>query len=426
MFAAARRWIYPASVKGRFQRVHRATGVVLQAILFVTPWILVGGRPAVQLDIGERRAFLLGHVFTPQDTIFLVLMALIAAFSLFFFTALYGRLWCGFACPQTVFLEEWIRPIERFVEGERGVRMARDRKGWTFDRAWRKAAKWTLFALLATVVGMTFTSWFAGARPLWTGAASGTTYGVAAFFSIALFFDFAWFREQFCNYLCPYARFQGALTDDGSLAVAYDVKLGEPRKGAGRCIGCEKCVAVCPQGIDIRQGFQLECIACARCVDACTGVMAKKGYPSLIEYRPIEEKPLLRPRTLAYGGLLVALSLAFVGLMVSERDLEASISRAPGTLYTVDADGWVRNTFLLRVSNDSLDAVDVTVGGLDLPPGADLTVIPIHVDPAGQAVAPVVVRMPPEAGNRRTVPLTLTVATDRTRVLVDTTFKTGG
>ncbi|MFN7146433.1 MAG: 4Fe-4S binding protein, partial [Myxococcota bacterium] len=131
MFAAARRWVYPASVKGRFQRVHRATGVLLQAVLFATPWIRVGGRPAVQLDIGERRAFLLGHVFTPQDAIFLVLLALLAAFALFFFTALYGRLWCGYACPQTVFLEEWVRPIERFVEGERGVRMARDRTGWT-------------------------------------------------------------------------------------------------------------------------------------------------------------------------------------------------------------------------------------------------------------------------------------------------------
>ncbi|MFN7147114.1 MAG: 4Fe-4S dicluster domain-containing protein, partial [Myxococcota bacterium] len=304
--------------------------------------------------------------------------------------------------------------------------MARDRTGWTFDRAWRKAAKWTLFALLATVVAMTVTSWFAGAVPLWTGAAGVGSYAVAAFVAAALFLDFAWFREQLCNYVCPYARFQGALTDDGSLAVAYDVKLGEPRKGAGRCIACEKCVAVCPQGIDIRQGFQLECIACARCVDACTGVMGRKGYPSLITYRAPEAQPLLRPRTIAYGGLLVALSLALVGLLVAERDLSASISRAPGTLYTVDADGFVRNTFLLRVSNDSLDPVDVTVAGLDLPPGTDLTVLPIHVDAAGQAVAPVVVRMPPGTSDRRTLPLTLTVATDRTRILVDTTFKTGG
>lgn len=416
-----REWVYPLSVKGKFQRIHRWTGLVLQAFLFVTPWLTVQGHPAVQFDLEARRAFLLGHVFTAKDSVFLVLLALLATFSLFFFTALFGRLWCGYGCPQTVFLEEWIRPIEMLLEGERGVRRARDKQGWT----WRKPAKWAIFALLAFVVAMTFTSWFAGARALWSGQSGTAAYGVVAFLSGVMFLDFAWFREQFCNYLCPYARFQGALSDEGSLAVAYRVELGEPRKGEGRCIGCEKCVAVCPQGIDIRTGFQLECIACARCVDACTGVMQKCGYDeSLIVYRALEKRPAVRPRTVAYGALLAGISLVLVVLLAAKDELDATVARAPGTLYTVDADGWIRNTYLLRVSNDSLAAIDVAVAAEM--PGAELLVPPMHVEAAESGMAPVVVRLPPGDSHERTLPLLLTVTTGTASVDVATTFKTGG
>lgn len=420
-----RKWLYPLSVKGHFQRWHRASGLVLQAILFLTPWLTVGGRPAVQLDVAAGRAFLFGQVFTPRDTIFLVLLGLFSAFSLFFITALYGRLWCGYACPQTVFLEEWVRPIELLIEGDRGVRRARDRRGWTWDRAWRKAAKWKLFAALAFVIAMTFVSWFAGARTLWTGQGTWATYGVVAFLTAVMFFDFAWFREQFCNYLCPYARFQGALADEGSLVVAYRAELGEPRKGEGRCIACEKCVAVCPQGIDIREGFQLECIACARCVDACTGVMQKCGYEeSLIVYKPLTDRPASRARTYAYGGLLAVIALAGLVLGFNHDELDATIARAPGTLYTVDTDGWIRNTFLLRVSNDSLDDVDVSVvAALD---GAEVLVPNMHVVAAASTTAPVVVRVPPGDSLARTLPFTLTVTAGESSVDLATTFKTGG
>ncbi|MDP2311640.1 MAG: cytochrome c oxidase accessory protein CcoG [Pseudomonadota bacterium] len=449
-------------MKGRFQRIHRWTGLALQAFLFGTPWIMVAGHPAVQFDIGAGRAFLLGNVFTPRDTIFLVLLGLFAAFSLFFFTALYGRLWCGYACPQTVFLEEWVRPIETFIEGERGVRRARDQRGWTFDRIWRKAAKWSAFAVLASVVAMTFVSWFAGARPLWSGSASVAAYGFTAFFAVTMFLDFAWFREQFCNYLCPYARFQGALADDGSLVVAYQAELGEPRQsrstrvskakaaaappvavapvapvvavaavapaeveGEGRCISCDKCVAVCPQGIDIRQGFQLECITCARCVDACEGVMQKSGYAeSLIVYKPLVKQPAVRPRTIAYGTLLTGLAVAMGVLLAGRGELDATVARAPGTLYTVDTDGWIRNTFLLRVSNDSLEPIDISVTALL--PGAELLVPPMHVAAAASGMAPVVVRIPPGGSEDRTLPLVLVVSAGDTHVDVRTTFKSGG
>ena len=425
-----RRWIYPLSVKGRFQRYHRVAGVILQAFLFGLPWLRVDGRPAVLFDLPGRRAWLFGQVFTPEDTIFLVLLGLLAAFSLFFFTALWGRLWCGYACPQTVFLEEWVRPLERWIEGERGVRMARDRGPWTWDKVWRKAVKWNAFALLAIGVSLTFVSWFVDARDVWTGNTSSAAYGVAGVLAVAMFIDFAWFREQFCNFLCPYARFQGALMDPGSQMVAYDVQVGEPRRGvdagSGACIDCNKCVAVCPQGIDIRDGFQLECITCARCIDACTGVMGKLGHASLIRYRPLEPQPLLRPRTVAYASLLGALATATVTLLVGRGDLDASIVRMPGTLYTVDPDGWVRNTYLLRVSNDTARGTDATVAVNGLPNGAELLVPTVHVGGAEDQTVPVVLRIPAASATARTLPFTLTITAGESHVEVPATFKSGG
>ncbi len=430
-----REWVYPLSVKGRYQRIHRIVGILLQAFLFVTPWLRLDGRQLVLFDLAGRRAWIGRSVFTPEDTIFIVLFVLISTFSLFFFTALWGRLWCGYACPQTVFLEEWIRPIDRWIEGERGVRMARDRKPLNFDKAWRKAAKWTAFAVLAGAVSLTFVSWFVDARVLWTGGAGAGAYGLVAFLGGVMFLDFAWFREQFCNYLCPYARFQSALMDPGSQVVAYDVFLGEPRqtRGAGSkpeltgaCIDCKKCVAVCPQGIDVREGLQLECIACARCVDACTDVMGRLGEQSLIRYKPMENRPMFRPRTVAYGALLSLLTAAGVLLLVERGDLDASIVRMPGSPYTVDTDGWVRNTYLLRVSNDSGKPVDVQVAALELPAGAQFTPpADLRVAPAEDATVPVIIRIPGGNNGPRTLPVTLEVTSGDDRVRVPTTFKNG-
>ncbi len=420
----ARQWVYTAGVKGRFQKIHRWTGLFLQAILFVTPWISIEGRPAVRIDLPARRIFALGSVYTASDAIFLVLALLVAVFGLFLVTALWGRLWCGYACPQTVFLEEWIRPIEKLVEGERGVRMQRAKAPWAWPNLWRRVVKLTAFAGVAVLVGMTTVSWFAGARELWTGAAGVGAYGTVAFLAAVMFADFAWFREQFCNYLCPYARFQGALSDEGSLAVHYSVDRGEPRKGGGDCIDCKKCVAVCPQGIDIRQGFQLECIACGRCIDACDGVMGKLGKPNLITYQPLEKKPLLRPRTVAYGALLLGLTTALVFNVATHDGLDASVARAPGTLFTVDADGWTRNVYLLKVVNTSLRPGDAVVKAEGLPVDAEVTIPPVRLDPAATTTVPVVVRVREPAG-----PITryrFTVTTGDSSVELPATFTAAG
>ena len=448
--AKGRQWIYPAQVVGRYQKAHRKVSLVLFSILLVTPWVQVGGHPVVLIDIAGRRLHALGSIYTPRDAIFLVLMALFAAFSLFLFTSLFGRLWCGYACPQTVFLEELIRPIERRIEGSRGKRMARDRGPMTFDKAWRKIAKWGAFALISAVLAMSMVSWFVDARLLWTAQGSIAAYAMVGVIASVLMADFAWFREQFCNYLCPYARFQGALTDDESLTVAYIVERGEPRlKGkarreakaagasVGACIDCGRCVTVCPQGIDIRDGFQMECINCARCVDACTAVMEKLKqdgdgkHTSLVQYTTIakaegRESHRIRGRTVLYGALLMALIAAFAGLMMGRHSIDVSVNRAPGTLFIIDDDGAIRNTFLIQVTDrrggaDVADApLTVWVEGLE---EAEV-ILPASALSAGQVLTiPLVVRVPAAAEVERTVPLTIHVETDFDTVEVQTTFK---
>lgn len=429
----SRQWVYPRSIQGRFQRIHRITGVVFALFLIVAPWIPINGNPAVRVDLPARRLYLLGTVYTAADGFLLVLLALLAAFSLFFFTALFGRMWCGYVCPQTVFLEEWVRPIEKLFEGDRGMRMRRDAGPWTFDKVWRKAGKLTAFALVAVFFAMSLQAWFAGPVALWTGQAGPVDYVFVGIVATGLFLDWAWFREQLCIYVCPYARFQSALTDDESLIIGYNVGRGEPRaKGraaakAGNCIDCAKCVQVCPMGIDIRDGFQLECINCARCVDACEDVMGALGHPSLVRYTTIasdegRKTRLFRPRTLVYAGLLSTLTAAIVLLSTLRADLEVTVNRAPGTLYQVDADGLVRNTFLLQVdNNDPVDAHSYTVQvtGID---GAEVIVPPLTIEAMKGSTVPLVVRAPAQELPPST-PLQVIVSSETDEVRLNTTFR---
>ena len=436
-FAGTREWVEAQSVTGRFTTLRRWTFLALHVVLFLTPWIPVGGHPALRIDLPARTVYAFGHIFTAADTIFLVIILLFLAFSLFFFTALFGRLWCGYACPQTVFLETWIRPIEKWIEGDRSTRLRRARQGLTFEFLWRRALKWTVFAVVAVVVAIAFVSYFAGARALWTGRGSAGEYTIVALLAGVFFLDFAWFREQFCNYLCPYARFQGALTDDETIQVTYFPARGEPRGGKtaadeGRCIDCGKCVVVCPAGIDIRNGFQLECIACSRCVDACTGVMERLGHPTLVGYSSVSEMQggrgprRLRPRTVAYAALLAGLAVAGGTMLYDRVPFQVSVNRAPGSLYTVDDDGLVRNTYLLKVtSNDPSPepvAYRVRVEGLE---GAQVFAPDIVLHSAESRTAPLIVRVPAHEHVGRTVPIRVYVSSPRGQVEVDATFKTG-
>jgi len=436
-FAGTREWVEAQSVTGTFTTIRRWTFFALHLILFATPWIPVGGHPAIRVDLPHRQVFAFGQVYTAADTIFLLIILLFLAFSLFFFTSLFGRLWCGYACPQTVFLETWIRPIEQWIEGDRSRRLRRQRQGFTVDLVWRRAVKWLVFAGVAVVVAMAFVSYFGGAREMWTGQGGPVEYGIVVILAAIFFLDFAWFREQFCNYLCPYARFQGALTDRETIQVTYFPARGEPRGGKtaaadGRCIECNKCVVVCPQGIDIRDGFQLECIACSRCIDACHGVMQQLGHPSLVGYSSLAEmeggkRPrMLRPRTLAYAALLVGLVVSGVAMARGRVPFEVTVNRAPGSLFTVDADGAVRNTYLLKVTSNEAGPEPVTyavrVDGL---PDAQVIVPEFTLRPSESHTGPLVIRLAATDTLARTMPFRVIVSAASGEVVVAATFKTG-
>jgi cytochrome c oxidase accessory protein FixG len=432
--SGTREWVYPQSIHGTFTTLRRWTFLLLHVALFVAPWITIGGQPLLLIDLPHRRLHLMGAIFTPSDTIFLVLLLLFLAFSLFFFTAIFGRIWCGYACPQTVFLESWIRPLEIWIEGDRTQRKRRDAGPLSWDKAWRKVAKWGAFLGVSFLLGMAMTSLFAGARPLWTGRASGASYAFVAVFTAFWYLDFTWFREQFCIYLCPYARFQSALTDDETLLISYDTERGEPRgpkRGPeGGCIACRKCVVVCPQGIDIREGFQLECIQCARCVDACESVMSRFEQPTLVRYSSIavdegRKRRPFRPRTLVYGGLLTTLTAASVVLLLGRVPFEATVNRAPGSLFVVDPDGYVRNTYMVKITNNAEGSgpvpYRVAVEGLE---GAEVVIPDVTLAPEESRTVPMVVRLRSASSLKRTIPFTVKVDSPTAELLLPMTFKT--
>jgi cytochrome c oxidase accessory protein FixG len=435
-FAGTRNWVYVQHIDGRFQRIRRWTFLVLHLILFGLPWLKVAGSPALLFDLPARRLYAFGATFTASDTVMLLIILLFLAFALFFFTALFGRLWCGYACPQTVLLDAWVHPVERWIEGERTTRIRRDRGGWTWDRLWRKAAKWSLFALAAFVVSMSFMSFFTPARELWALQAGTASYALVAFFTGVWLLDFAWFREQFCNFLCPYARFQSVMVDDATLTVTYDEARGEPRGGVtakqdGRCIDCNKCVVVCPTGIDIRNGFQLECIGCARCVDACTAVMGRFGHATLIGYGNLAglqgaRTRFWRPRTVGYAALLLVLTAGLLGLLATRVPFDAHVARTPGSLYTLDPDGYVRNTYLLRISNNVAGdpvAFTLSVDGLE---GAEIVAPFLELASAEGRTVPIAVRVPARLATARTLPVRVRVGSRAGERVLATTFKTAG
>jgi len=363
--------IYPREIKGRFATLRKLAMFVLLGIFYGGPWLTWGDRQAILFDLPARKFYVFGMTMWPQDFVYLALLLIIMAVSLFFFTALAGRLWCGYACPQTVWTEafSW---IERLIEGDRNKRIKLDKGPWNFNRIWRKSLKQILWILLALITGFSFVGYFVPVREL---AVSLATFEAGPwqwfwtlFYGFATYGNAGFMREQVCKYMCPYARFQGAMFDRHSLIITYDETRGEPRGarrrgtapvelGLGDCVDCRMCVQVCPTGIDIRDGLQYECIACAACIDACDQIMDKMNYPrGLIRYSTEttlhqERYRLVRPRTIVYTVILTLLVAATASSMLVRQPVILDVIRDRNTLYRDVGRRGIENNYTLRIVN---------------------------------------------------------------------------
>jgi cytochrome c oxidase accessory protein FixG len=401
--------IVPADVEGRFDRRRRVVFALLIALWAALPWVHVGGAPAVFLDVDARQFFLFGMTFNAQDSWLLFFLLSGVGFGLVYVTALAGRAWCGWACPQTVFLEGVYRRIERAIEGPREKHLRRDAGPVTLGRAARKVAKHALFVVASLLVAHVVLAYFVSIPRAFAMVRTSPAAHPEAFTWVlavtALFYgNFAWFREQFCVVMCPYGRMQSVLLDDDSLVVGYDVKRGEPRgkKGqtTGDCVDCNRCVVVCPTAIDIRDGLQLDCLACTACIDACDDVMDRLGRPrGLIRYDSTnglkgQPRKIARPRLLVYTAMMIVGGVVAFLATRTRTDFEVLASRLPGAPYTLEA-GSIRNAFDLHVVNkrSGRTAFDVSVEA----PGEVQAVVPIarvELEPLGATHVPLFLTMP--------------------------------
>jgi len=363
--------IYPRQVQGLFARL-RTTGVlVLLGIYYLVPWFSWDSRQAVLFDLPARKFYIFGLTFWPQDFIYLAFLLIIAAMALFFFTTLAGRLWCGYACPQTVWTEVFLW-MERLVEGDRSKQMKLDKSPLSVRKFYLKAIKHTIWILFSIFTGFIFVGYFTPVYELWDSALNWTLGPWEAFwiffYGLATYGNAGWLREQVCIYMCPYARFQSVMFDQDTLVISYDEERGDPRgsrkrdidpkqAGLGDCINCTLCVQVCPTGIDIRDGLQYQCIGCAACIDVCDDVMEKMNYEKgLIRYTTEnaihhEKTKIIRPRIIIYAAVMFSLIAGLVYAINNRVPLELDIIRDRNALYRETEEGLIENVYTLKLIN---------------------------------------------------------------------------
>lgn len=408
----SKKTLHPADVSGKFTRGRRLVALLLLIIYVALPWIPVNGFPAVFLDVLNRRFHFMGLTLAVQDLWVGFFLVTGLGFSLFYITALFGRVWCGWTCPYTVFLEHIYRRIERLVDGDATARRKLDAAPWTAGKITRRVIKHGLYIVSSLIIAHIFLSYFVSLEKLYemmhhSPQAHVIAFGVVMFLTVGLYGAFSWFREQFCVIMCPYGRMQSALVDDDTINVGYDKKRGEPRgkagtTGAGDCVNCLRCVQVCPTGIDIRNGLQLECIGCAACVDACDTIMTKLGrktglvrYSSLVGFNGGKTR-FIRPRIILYTGLLF-LGVAVFAFSASRIEpMRANVLRMQGSPYYVTNNS-VRNQFLVRLINKRNEprtfklALD---GGLPAGLAAAGADAPITIAAQGDELKPLMITLP--------------------------------
>lgn len=413
----SRRWIEPKLFIGKWFRRRRMLAYGLIAFFVALPHFRFRGKPIVLLDIVAREFTFLGHTFLPTDTLLLALAMLAVFVIIMAATALTGRLWCGWGCPQTVYMEFVFRPIDRWISSTVG-KGGKPKKEWSSSQ---RFSRFAIYAVLCAGLAHTFLSYFVGTDQLATWLTRPPTEHPVAFMvmlgvTAAMMFDFMVFREQMCTLACPYGRFQSVMLDRSSLIVAYDQPRGEPRRkgkaqreNVGDCIDCNRCVAVCPMGIDIRQGLQMECINCTACIDVCDDVMQRVGGDAgLIGFTSqdaLEGKPtrLVRPRTLIYPAILVLIGCAFFAVLRTKYAFDALLMRSTGNPYYQTDDGQIVNRFRLRLTNRSDSAR--TYQAVSVVPA--VATIQLGDEPAGLTDATNSVAL--EKGDSRLIPITVSV-----------------
>jgi cytochrome c oxidase accessory protein FixG len=418
--------IYAREVKGWFTNWRWVFVWLTQIVFYCTPWLMWNDRQAVLFDLTTRRFYMFNLVLYPQDFIYLTALLVISAYGLFLFTTVAGRLWCGYACPQSVYTEIYMW-MERKIEGDRVRRMKLDKSPWTFEKVWRKSAKQLAWIAFALWTGYTFVGYFTPIRVL---ASEVLTFGMGPweifwvlFYGFATYGNAGYMREQVCKYMCPYARFQSAMFDRDTLIISYDTKRGEPRgsrkRGSdakalnqGECVDCTLCVQVCPVGIDIRKGLQYECIGCAACIDVCDSVMDKVGSPrGLIRYATLNSLEngwgrkemwarVTRPRVLIYSAILAAVVVAFLHSLYNRPPFRVDIVRDRGALARVVDEGYVENVYRVQIMNASENTQRYRVGVEQLSQALVDGGQDVVLGPAEARWVPIAVRVSPDAAGR--------------------------
>jgi cytochrome c oxidase accessory protein FixG len=374
--AGKRLWVFPKKPSGRFYEYRKYVSYVLLILLFAAPFVKINGNQFLMFNILERRFNIFGFPFWPQDFHIFVIMMVIGVVFIILFTVAFGRIFCGWLCPQTIFMEMVFHRIEYWIEGDRGKQIRLEKQKWDAEKIRKRSLKWFVFFVISFLIANVFLAYLIGSDRLIQYVTAGPLNHLSTFVSVIIFtavfyFVFAWFREQVCVIACPYGRLQGVLLDNKSIVVAYDHKRGEKEKGRakfkknedreasgkGDCIDCFQCVQVCPTGIDIRNGTQLECINCTACIDACDNMMEAVDLPKgLIRYASeenIEKKAKFKftPRLKGYSVVLGILTAVLVGMLFVRSEVEARILRLPGQLYERKADNIVSNVFTYKLVN---------------------------------------------------------------------------
>lgn len=380
--SGTRKWVYPKKPKGKFTNYRDLVTLFLLAIFFIIPFIKLNGNPFLKINIIDREFFIIGQPFYPQDFFILALGAITSVVFVILFTVVFGRIFCGWICPQTIFMEGVFRKIEYWIEGDRNKQIKLANQPWTGEKIWKKTLKWSIYVIISLIITHWMFMYIVGYQQVFKIMQAGpveypTNFIVMIIFTGLFYFVFAWFREQVCTLVCPYGRLQGVLIDKETINVFYDFKRGENRAkwrkgedrkaaGKGDCIDCNQCVVVCPTGIDIRNGQQLECINCTMCIDACDEVMVKTGLPKgLIRYATQDEiekedKFKFTNRMKAYSVVLLAL-MVFLGYLLHNRGtMEAKFIKPAGSTFYVK-DGRINNTYNYTLLNKSNKDHTITI-----------------------------------------------------------------